>query len=190
MARRVLGTVRPRIIALTIVLAAGSLSVGAAEPKMPNCSGLASVPTSGLKEVQELRQRVSTGPFFKELVRRKGETSSCRVEVNGSNITLIFTFGRKASLEARANASIEYFQQRMQLQGLDRPQAIKLLKKNEEDAFGAQGCGINWQQPSEESPGSEPDAWEVVYRGDTCNCQGRLVYSGNALVALVSSSAC
>jgi hypothetical protein len=190
MARGILVAVRFRIIASIIVLAAVSLPAGAAEPKALNCSGLASLPASGLKEVQEFRRRVSTGPFFKELVRRTGQPSSCRVEVNGSNLTLIYIFRRKARLEARANVSIEYFQQRMQLQDLDEAQAMELLKKSERDAFGAQGCGINWQQPSEESPGPEPGTREVVYRGDNCNCQGRLVYRGNALVALVSSSAC
>jgi hypothetical protein len=190
MARRVLGAARSRITGLIVVLAAASLSVGATEPKALNCSGLVSVPTSSLKEVQEFQQRVSTGPFFRELVRRNGAPNSCSVEVNGSNLTLIYGFRRKARLEARANASIEYFQQRMQVQGLEEPQAMELLKKNEIDAFGAQGCGIDWQRQSEESPGAEPGTREVVYRGDTCNCQGRLVYNGNALVALVSSSAC
>jgi hypothetical protein len=173
-----------------VVLAAVAVPAVAAEPEASNCSGASAIPAARKKEAQEFLQRVAAGPFFKELVRRKGKPTSCQIGVDGSNLTLIYTFRRKARLEARANSSIEYSQERMQLQGLDRLQALELLKESEKDAFGAQGCGINWQQPSEESPGEKPGTREVVYRGDTCNCQGRLVYSGDAVIALVSSSAC
>ena len=185
MARRVLAA---RLLLLLLSLAA-SLPAHATEPAPGSCVDSA-IPTEHQKEAHELLQRVSAGPFYKELVRRRGTPASCRISADEANLTLIYEFRGNARLEAKSNSSIEYSEQRMKLTGLTKERAMALLKENEKHSWGAKGCGMNWLRPDEEQPGKEPGSREVVYRGSSCNCQGRLVYAKNVVVALVSSSAC
>ena len=188
MARRVLAARRFRFLLLFLVLAA-SLPAHATELAPGTCADSA-IPAERQKEAHELLQRVSTGPFYKELVRRRGTPAACRISADETNLTLIYEFRGNARLEAKSNLSIEYSQQRMELTGLTKARAMALLKANEKHSWGAKGCGMNWIRPDEEQPGKEPGSREVVYRGTSCNCQGRLVYAKNVVVALVSSSAC
>jgi|ERR1700691_2405418 hypothetical protein len=192
MARRVLTAVRFHTIAVILALAAAYVPAHASETDAVDCSAgaKAALPASRMKEVMAFRQQVTSGPFFKELVRRHGKPSTCQIGINENNLTLTYSFGEKALLEARSNSTIESSEQRLQLRGLTEPQAMGLLKKSEKNAFGDNGCPIDWQHVAEDSQGKEPGSHEVVYRGDTCNCQGRLVYEKRALVALVIRSAC
>lgn len=189
MARRVqLAARRFRLLLIFLALTA-SLAAYATEPAHGSCADSA-IPAEHQKEAHELLQRVGAGPFYKELVRRRGTPATCRISADETNLTLIYEFPGNARLEAKSNSSIEYSEQRMELIGLTRARAMALLKANEKHSWGAKGCGINWLRPDEEQPGKEPGSREVVYRGSSCNCQGRLVYGKNLVVALVSTSAC
>lgn len=188
MARRVLAAWRFRLLLVFLALAT-SLPAYVTELAAASCSDSA-VPAERQKEAQDLVQRVSAGPFYKELVRRRGTPATCRISADGTNLRLIYAFRGNARLEAKSNPSIEYSQQRVELIGLTKARAMALLKANEKYLWGSKGCGINWLRPDEEQPGNEPGSREVFYRGSSCNCQGRLVYAKNVVVALVSSSAC
>jgi len=185
MARRVLAA---GLLLFSLALSA-SLPAQATEPAPGSCAD-SSIPAEHQKEAHELLQRVSTGPFYRELVRRRGTPATCRFSADEANLTVIYEFRGNARLEAKSNPSIEYSQQLMELTGLTRARAMALLKENEKHSWGAKGCGMNWTRPDEEQPGKEPGSREVVYHGSSCNCQGRLVYAKNVVVALVSSSAC
>jgi hypothetical protein len=187
MARRVLAAGRFQLLLFLSLIA--SLPAQATEPAPGTCADSA-IPAEHQKEARELLQRVSAGPFYKELVRRRGTPTTCRISADDTNLTLIYEFRGNARLEAKSNSAIEYSEQRMELTGLTKARAMALLKANEKYSWGAKGCGMNWIHPDEEQPGKEPGSREVVYRGSSCNCQGRLVYAKNGVVALVSSSAC
>jgi hypothetical protein len=166
-----------------------SLPAYARESAAGDCADSA-VPAEHQKEAHELLQQISAGPFYKELVRRRGNPATCRISADGDSLAVIYEFPGNARLEAKSSSTIEYSQQRMELTGLTRARAVALLKANEKHSWGAAGCGINWLRPNVRQPGKEAGSREVVYRGSSCNCQGRLVYAKNLVVALVSSSAC
>jgi hypothetical protein len=64
------------------------------------------------------------------------------------------------------------------------------MSRREKEAFGQAGCGIDWSHVAEESQVTHAGSREVVYRGDTCNCQGRMIYDNGIVVGLVLRSAC
>jgi len=86
--------------------------------------------------------------------------------------------------------SIEFTEQRLSEKGMSRQAALALLQRTERWAFGDKGCAIAWKNrpPMEADP--PRGTRELVYRGEDCNCQARLVYAGNVLTGLVFRSAC
>ena len=185
MARPVLGAVVTAFLALSIPAA----SYG--EPLAKSCSAAALARAAGShrKDVRELDQHVRRGPFYVELVRRFGRPRSCGVHENDAEIRIAYTFRTGADLEARRNAAAEYSEQRLRVEGIDKPLALAILKRAEKDAFGADGCNIGWDHP-EEASGDQAGSRQEIYRGDTCNCQGRILYRDQVVVGLVLSSAC
>ena len=141
-------------------------------------------------QVRAFQQALTSGPFYKELSRRSGKPLSCQLTLGDGIIKLTYSFRGKASLEAQANTGAESTDQRMQIRSIAEKTAMSLLKRAEKDTFGQDGCGIVWDKPAEVVPGDLPGSREVVYRGDACNCQARLVYAGKVIVGLIVRSAC
>jgi hypothetical protein len=191
MARRVLAGVCFRTLLIAIGLAAALPLYGAAQSGSGACAmEAASIPADHRQQAVDFLSHSKASPFYKELVRRRGKATGCQLAISGNNLTVSFEFRGGARLEAKANPKIEYSEQRMELRGLTRSQAMALLKAGEKQAWGAKGCGIRWHV-DEDSPGDQPGSHEVVYRGNNCNCQGRMVYEKKSvLVALVLRSAC
>lgn len=148
------------------------------------------VPASRQKEVRQFQDHVESGPLYKELERRIGKPGACKINLEDENMTLSCAFPSNMRLEARTNPRIEFSEQRVELRGLGQKKALALLKQSEIDSFGRDGCGVKWNRPVEEASARPAGSREVVYRGDTCNCQGRVVYENNSIVALVWRSAC
>ena len=67
---------------------------------------------------------------------------------------------------------------------------MALLQRTERWAFGDKGCSIAWKRSPVREPDPTPGSRELVYRGEDCNCQGRLVYRGDVVTGLVFRSAC
>ena len=67
---------------------------------------------------------------------------------------------------------------------------MALLQRTERWAFGDKGCSIAWKRSPVRETGPTPGSRELVYRGEDCNCQGRVVYSGDVVTGLVFRSAC
>lgn len=185
MARPVLGATVTALLALSIPAAS-------CEGLAKSCSGAALDRAAGShrKDVREFDRHVRHGPFYAELVRRFGQPGSCDIGVTAGSLRLAYTFRTGTGLEARRNAAAEYSEQRLQIEGMDTKAALALLKRAEKDAFGADGCGILWDHPAEEEPGEQAGSRQQIYRGETCNCQGRILYRDQAVVGLVLSSAC
>jgi hypothetical protein len=185
MARAVL--TRVRFVTAALVLVVSPLAQGKSQ-----CPAdlSAAAPADKKNQVRAFQQALVSGPFYKELSRRAGKPRACGVALDGGAIRLSYSFRGNANLVSQVNVGGESTDQRMQLRNITAKAAMALLKRAEKDAFGQDGCGIVWEKPSEELPGEQAGAREVVYRGDACNCQARLVYAGKSIVALVVRSAC
>jgi hypothetical protein len=192
MAHPILATPRLFAAALTCVVASVPVFSRNMERQSAECSSgsLAGTSESRQKEAAEFRQRVEASSFYSAVVQQAGKAQSCRIELAAQNISISYKFRGNASLEATIDPSIEYSNQRLQLGGISSKKAVALLKEEEADSFGHSGCGIRWNHPARQSSGAGGGLVEVVYRGDICNCQARVVYDGNSVVALVLSSTC
>jgi hypothetical protein len=172
------------------VLSAGSSS-GSVTPAAQSSSAQAtgSSSTDSSAQATKFQQIVQGGPFYKELVRLSGRSGACQLGNEGENILLTCKFRDVGRFEARSNPAIEFSEQKIEVQQISRKKALALLRETEKYSFGPKGCSVNWNRAADsenESNGSR----EVAYRGDTCNCQGRLVYRANSVVGLIWRSAC
>lgn len=124
------------------------------------------------------------------LVSHLGRPVSCAARAEDGSIRLEYVSTKGAKLEARHDPAIEFTEQRLSTTGLSRKTAVALLQRTERWAFGDKGCSISWKKSPTREAGPTPDSRELAYRGDVCNCQGRLVHTGNTLTGLVFRSAC
>lgn len=138
----------------------------------------------------EFKQSLEKGPFYKTMVKRLGLAQTCSAREEEGAIILLYGFEGGASLTAKRVPLIEFSEQRITVSNLDQQEAVDLIRETERDFFSTDGCGIAWQDAPTKEADSTSDTYELVYRGEVCNCQGRLVYQKGALVALVFRSAC
>ena len=142
------------------------------------------------REIQSLQRQMSAGALYKDLLLRFGKPLTCSVDVQNGRTQLTFTFRHRAQLIVRTDPRTEFSEQEVELIHMDTAKAIALLKRAELDAYRPGGCGIAWTSGEEESPAGAAGTRETVYRGDTCNCQARLIYKDDYVVNLVLRSAC
>jgi hypothetical protein len=175
--------------AAALILIAASMP---ARGQAVQCSSdsLAAAPLSRQKEVEHSQQRLESSPFYRALAQHEGKPQSCHLELVDTKMKISYMFGDKAVLEAQVDPSIEYSKQRLEFRGLSEREAVTLLKEEEVDSYGGSGCGIKWKHPTRQPSKTRPGQVEVLYRGDVCNCQARVVYDGRSVVALVLSSTC
>jgi hypothetical protein len=192
MARPILVAARffPVGFALLLITVPGHAS--GVQRQLMECSTAPSTQISAAnqKEIHEFQSRIESGAFYKELLRRFRKPKGCEIGVDGAGIRLSYTFGENAHLEARANPGIEFSERNMQVPGISEKNAVSLLKLTERESFPGTGCGIKWDQPSENSSNGQRDSHDVVYRGDVCNCQAHVIHMEHQLVTLVFRSAC
>ena len=172
------------IAVLSLAVAAGA---SGAAVTLPSCPETISASDPALQRTYaEFKRSVESSP----LARRLGRPVSCDARADGGAIRLTYESPTGAKLEAHRDPAIEFTEQRLSEKGMSRQAAVALLQRTERWAFGDKGCAIAWKK----RPAIEPDPTrgtrELVYRGDACNCQARLVYAGNVLTGLVFRSAC
>jgi hypothetical protein len=134
----------------------------------------------------ELKRRIESGPVVGAL----GLPVSCQARADDGSVRLEYEFARGQKLEAYRDTQIELTEQHLTKAGLSENAALTLLQQIERWAFDGAGCNVSWLQPPSRQPGSGPNSSARVYRGDVCNCQGRLEFTGDVLVGLVFRSAC
>lgn len=175
------------LLSASAVESSSGLSAHNAQNSSAQTTG--SSPTDSSAQSTKFQQMVQGGPFYKELVRLSGRSGACQLGNEGENILLTCKFHDMGSLEARSNPAIEFSEQKIEVQEISRKKAMALLRETEKYSFGPKGCSVNWNRVAgseDESNGSR----EVAYRGNTCNCQGRMVYRANSIVGLIWRSAC
>jgi hypothetical protein len=101
---------------------------------------------------------------------------------------IAYAFPGSGTLEVRRDHALELTEERINAGGLDARTALSLLRAGERFAFGREGCGISWGAPGIET--TVGDTREVVYRGEVCTCQGRILYRHDEVSALTFRSAC
>jgi len=189
MARAVLASVVCGIV-LGGMIAGGAVCMAQGPAILCLAEGTASLPADAQAQVQQLQQTVEAGPFYQKLLQRFGKPETCRAKTEGTSVALSYVFAHDAKLEAKIDSAIEYSEQRVDFNGLDRKAALELLKKGAADAFGDHGCGVEWGKPAEEPVADQPEAHANVYRGSSCNCQARMIFRGKAVAGLMVSSSC
>jgi hypothetical protein len=121
--------------------------------------------------VAEIRRAIEDGPLY--AVASRSGSASCHATAEDGTITLEYTFRDGASLRVTRSQGTEYTDQEVRLAApLDEP-AVDVLRRAEQAAFDAKGCGIDWSTVETTQPGDEPGATESIYRGTVCNCQAR-----------------
>ena len=173
-----------RIAVLSIGIAAGASGAGTRPMSCPETIST-SDPTLQ-RNYADFKRSLELSP----LVSHLGQPLSCAARAEEGSIRLEYVSSKGAKLEARRDPAIEFTEQRLSATGLSRKTAVALLQRAERWAFGDKGCSILWKKSPIREAGPNADSHELVYRGDICNCQGRLVHMGNALTSLVFRSAC
>jgi hypothetical protein len=157
----------------------------------PVCTGDLSKAAAKLQKAYPSFQRhIEAGPLYQALEQRLGPPRRCARSLQAGALRLTYEFPRNGALVAQIDPRIEYSEQRVNLQGLEEAEAKGLLQAAETNAFGATGCGLNWERSVTEEPGTIGSSSEVVYRGDACNCQARVVYDDEKVIGVVLRSAC
>jgi len=161
------------------------------EPASIVCSGSLSQASAELQHAYpSLQRHIEDGPLYQALQQRLGPPRKCVRSVQDDGLRLVYRFSNSGALAARIDPRIEFLEQHLSLKGLSEAEAKSLLQAAETNTFGTTGCGIAWDQPVTEQRGNFGGSREVVYLGDACNCQGRVVYDGGAVIGLVLRSAC
>lgn len=155
------------------------------------CDGDLSAASAELRaQYDAIRQRIEGGPLYKSVVERAGAPNRCVHAIRGGALRLTYAFPKRAIIDAQIDPRIELSGERADMPGLAESDAITLLQAAEKYAYGAKGCGIDWQKPEIEVPGTFGSARETVYRGDVCNCQARILQDGTGIIAVLIRSAC
>jgi hypothetical protein len=177
------GAVWP-IAVLSLAVASGAPE---AAVKRSSCPATISAADPALQRTYaEFKRSVESSP----LARRLGRAMSCEARADGGAIQLTYESSTGARLVARRDPAMESTEQRWIGKGMTREAAVALLKRTERWAFGDTGCAVAWTKPPEDGAAAGGGRRELVYRGDACNCQARLVYDGTALTEVAFLSAC
>jgi len=172
------------IASLSVVIAACSAGGGA---DSSSCPEIISAADPALQQVYvEFKRSIEAGPIVGAL----GRPSACKARADNGSVRIEYAFAEGGKLEAHRDPAIEFTEQRLTKRGLSRNAALALLQRTEQWAFDGKGCNIPWMQPPTEEAGPGPNAKDLAYRGDVCNCQGRLEFTGDELTGLVFRSAC
>jgi hypothetical protein len=189
MARAVLIAACAMALALLSVIAPGTGLAG--DATWQPCSSKMNPGISGTTQAdfQNLWQRSQTVPFYTELVHKLGKPLSCTAQFSNGNIAVSYEFRENGRVISRINPILELSEERLDFR-VPKARALALLKETEKDLYGQSGCGVSWSRPVRKPSAERRGSREIVYRGDTCNCQAREIYDDDAIVALVLKSAC
>jgi len=150
----------------------------------------AGIPSEQAATVSALRSTVEKGPLY-TILTTTAPVASCRIGLDSSGIALEYTFGNGSSLNVKRDARIEYNNQEVRLASPLAEDAVAVLTRVEQSAFGPGGCDIDWGKAETQPAGNTSGSTETIYRGDTCNCQARVRKDpAGRVVGLVFRSAC
>ena len=141
-------------------------------PGIVECVPAPSSTAPDSKTLTELRRAAEASPLFQAASARRALVS-CEVTSQTSLLTLIFRFSDKTSFTIGRDPQIEYTSQEVAFAQPLADDASTILKRGEREAFGADGCGIDWSAAQTE-PSADGVSSDRVFRGDVCQCQARI----------------
>lgn len=139
----------------------------------------------------EFRRQLESSSFFLALTEAIGGIEGeCRTSTQAGILEFSYAFSATVSLRARFQPEISYADHSLiGRSGMTVIDALRYLKLDERDQFGAEGCGIKWESASER--GSLQDSGlRERYRGAICNCQGYIDSDSLGVRAIGFRSAC
>ena len=135
------------------------------------------------------RSGVEAGPLF--AVSSPAGLAACEITYEPGIVALEYRFRDGAVLRASHDAAIESTEQDLSLALQLAADPLSVLQPAERAAFGAKGCGIDWLHPETQASPRVPAGQELVFRGETCNCQARLLKNATGrVIGLRLTSAC
>ncbi len=165
--------------------------VSIAQSRTPaECTVEGTVATGQSASAAALRESAESGPFYSAAVSRSTRTA-CSITADGDSLTVTYGFADGSMLRVTRDSTIEYSDQEATFAAPPSEDAVALLRRAEMSAFGADGCGIDWQRPSAAKAADAGAVTETTYRGELCNCQARVRSDGaGGTIGLIFRSSC
>lgn len=158
---------------------------------LPDCAvaGLQSE-ASRRNEFDALRRSVEGGALQRVAALPGPVTCLGQVDAEGS-IHIDYRFADGAALQVRRQSRIESTDFNLRFGQPTAGPVRDILRELERTAFGAAGCGLDWQRATTEPAADRSRGTDTVYRGDVCNCQARVRRDDQGrVVVLALRSAC
>jgi hypothetical protein len=149
----------------------------AAEPSSAkvadSCNGINSsggtATTEEIQTIRALRSAVESGPLY--VIPAAAGVAACTVSVDEGAIILEYRFRNGGRLTVKRDLRIEYTEQVAQLHLARDKNPVAVLADAERAAFGASGCGIDWNAPDTKAAEDGSRTTQTLYYGDVCNCR-------------------
>lgn len=141
-------------------------------------------------EVEALRRSVEGGALQRVAALRGPATCVGQVDGEGA-IDIEYRHADGSVLQWRRQSRIESTDFNLRFAQPRVGSVQDILVELERTAFGAAGCGIDWQRATTEPAADGGRGADTVYRGDVCNCQVRVRRDDQGLAVWVAlRSAC
>ena len=158
--------------------------------EVPACESLGDVTSANRQAAGELQRSVESSALFGAAAAGT-RVQGCSVWHAGRSVELLYRFRSGSQFTAKRDPAIELTEQRAKLALPSMDDPLGVLGRAERQAFGEQGCGIDWAHPDTEAAKSEPGATDTVWHGDTCNCRARVRRDAlGTVIELALTSAC
>jgi hypothetical protein len=140
--------------------------------------------------VAALKSSVESGPLY--VIPAAAGVAACTASVaEGAIIMLEYRFKDGGRLDVKRDARIEYTEQTAQFHLAPDKDPVAVLAEAERAAFGADGCGIDWQSPDIQKVPDDSRGTRTLYYGDVCNCRAGISHdAAGRVVELMLRSAC
>jgi len=159
-------------------------AASASVPCEPAPSTLAPDP----KVLTELRTATEKSPLFLAAGAR-GPAMACAITGQGSAWTLAYRFKDGATFIATVDSQIEYSNQQATFT-TPPEQPMTILQRAEREAFGSDGCGIDWNKSTSETS-ADGLTISAIFRGPVCSCQARVTRAADGrVIGLLLRSSC
>lgn len=157
----------------------------------PLCEVEGSPAPALVKDTAALRHTIEASRLYKVPADAEG-LAACRIRYpDGLALQVEYRFNRGGSLWVKRDPRIEYTELDARYRLPPGVAAKDLLVDAEQSLFGQSGCGIEWRDPETRPADGEPGVTETIYRGEVCNCQGRVRTDADGqIVGLSFRSAC
>jgi len=158
---------------------------------LPDCAVAGLQGDAGRRtEFEALRRSVEGGELQRVAALPGPATCLGQVDAGGS-IQIDYRYADGSALQVRRQSRIESTDFNLRLGQARAGPVQDILVELERTAFGAAGCGIDWQRATTEPAADGRRGVDTVYRGDVCNCQARVRRDEQGrVVVLALRSAC